>query len=101
MAELVIDESGMADVKLGGTVVPVDLYYAANSMSAIYAEAKSTVPDAASAAFQVEFQSKLVAFIETLGFGPVSHFVADQFYDKIVEASNQLGKTRAVGPTPA
>ncbi len=105
MPDLVIDDTGVAGIKLtgmDGTAVrlELDLWDVSNRLSAIYNAAKLAYPGDAPS-FHVEFYSKVVEFLVGLGYPRVSHFVADKVFDAITEAANNLGKPPAVEPTPA
>ncbi len=106
MSDLDIDETGFAGITLRGednvpVRILVDLWEASNHLSAIYNRAKANHPGtepADRAEFHIEFYSGIVAYLASLGFPKIAHFVADRVYDSITEAANNLGKTPAVEP---
>jgi hypothetical protein len=101
MTTLEIDDDGWADISINGAAAQVDLYAAYNRLLAFEAETRESHPDEkAGAARQVAYLDRVAAYLNSLGFGAVSHRAADKFDAALTKAVAALGKADAPAPTP-
>ncbi len=107
MADLVIDDTGLAGITLTGrdgskVRVEIDLWEVQTYLIDLCRSIRATYPNPEDhSEFHRTFYSALIEYIKTLGYPEVRQFTADRFYDAVMEAANNLGKTPAVEPTLA
>lgn len=100
-SNLVIEDSGVASVTIRGVRKDLDLYMVANTLRDKLKTHRDAHADPFGPGGQLEWLNQIVAYIIELGYPGATHFEADQFFDRISIAADELGKAPAVEPTPA
>lgn len=101
MPELVIDDSGFANVTIGQKRLAVDLYAARNLLMALYARVEDEHSAEHDAAKQHAYLTGVCDLLAGWGFGAVSHLAAMEFEEAIFKAVDELKKTPSIEQTPA
>lgn len=106
MTDLVIDDTGLAGITLTGrdgnkVRVEVDLWEVQAALIDLHKTSREAYPTKEEhAEFHKHFYGALIAYLKSLGYPEVRQFTADRFYDTVMEAANNLGKSPAVEPKP-